>query len=96
MVLKGEQIKPAEERHEIIIKALRIMNGLEDSTISDLAREYGISRPGIYTYLDYVVDDPEGRLRAAEEEVEFRREVLRLVGKKEAQPTVMDRFSLWG
>ena len=91
MARKGETIKSKEERHEIILKALD-----PDANISQIARDHGMSRQGIYAYLDWVIDDPEGRLKAAEEEVEFRREVLRLVGQKGARPTVMDRFSLWG
>ena len=73
------EMKPIEERREIVKKALRIQAGLEDATIVDLAEEHGITRQGVYNYLSYVTDDPEGKLKQAEEEVEFRREVLRLI-----------------
>ena len=44
-----------------------------------MAEEYGMSRSGIYSYLEWVEDDPEEKLRRAEEELEFRKEVLRLL-----------------
>jgi transposase-like protein len=63
-----------EKRNEIVLKALD-----PETNIAELAREYGISRQAVYEYLDYVLDDPEGRLSQAEEDLEFRREVLRLI-----------------
>ncbi len=68
------KMKPKEERREIIRKALH-----PETNITELAKEHGITRGGVYAYLNYALDDPEGRVKEAEEELEFRREVLRLV-----------------
>jgi len=67
-------MKPKQERKEIILKALT-----PGANISHIAREHGISRQSVYAYLEWVTDDPEGRLRQAEDEVEFRRKVWELV-----------------
>lgn len=78
------EMKSKEERREIIRRALKIQKGeISDTTIPELATEHGIARGTVYQYLRYVEDDPEGRLREAEDEVEFRLEVLRLLGYTE-------------
>jgi transposase-like protein len=68
-------MKTKEERREMVLKALD-----PETNITHLAKEYGITRSGVYAHINWVTDDPEGKLRRAEEEVEFRREVLRLLG----------------
>jgi transposase-like protein len=67
-------MKSKEERREIVLRALD-----PETNITELAKEHGITRSAVYSYLDWIIDDPEERLRQAEEEVEFRREVLRLI-----------------
>ncbi len=48
------------------------------SNKSEIARHYGISRGRLYQLLDSALTDPRGKLREAEKEAQFRREVLRL------------------
>ena len=81
MPLKGNTLKPVEERREIILEALKILRGdsREFASIQELAEDHGMTRQGVHAYFDWALDDPEGRLRQAEEEVEFRREVVKLV-----------------
>jgi transposase-like protein len=67
-------MKSKQERREIVLKALD-----PETNITQLAREHGITRGGVYAYLNYALDDPEGRVKEAEEEVEFRRKVWDLV-----------------
>ncbi len=43
---------------------------------SELARSYGISRARLYQILDEELADAEGKLRAAEAELSFRRRVV--------------------
>jgi transposase-like protein len=78
------EMKPVEERREIVKTAIKIQRGLlPGKTIKDLAKEHGVSRNQIYKYLFYATDDPVEKLRQAEEEVEFRAEVLELMGLKD-------------
>ena len=91
MALKGETVKSKEERREIVLKALKIQAGLSDKTMQDVANEHGITRQGVYEYLPFVTDDPEERLRQAEEEVEFRREVFKLVRGRANRSRAADR-----
>ena len=79
------KMKPKEERREIIRKALEIQNGERDGTIVDLAKEYGVTRTGVYKYLERVTENPEAQLRRAEREVLFRIEVMRLLGYTEGE-----------
>lgn len=67
-------IKTAEERRQIILEALT-----PGSNISKIARDHEISRYTIYKYFDHVLDDPQARMRDAEEEAAFRRSVWELV-----------------
>jgi transposase-like protein len=62
-----------DERRAIVMGALQ--NGANKS---EIARRYGISRGRLYQLLDNAITDPKGKLREAEREAEFRREVLRL------------------
>jgi transposase-like protein len=62
-----------DERRAIVMAALQY-----DSNKSEIARRYGISRGRLYQLLNYAMTDPRGKLREAEREAEFRREVLRL------------------
>ena len=85
MAVKGQAKKPKEERREIIKEALKIRaeplkRGEETKAFERLAEEHGISRQQIYHYLRYATDKPEERLEEAYEEVDFRLEVLRLLG----------------
>jgi transposase-like protein len=73
-------MKPKEEIREIVKRALRIQGGMEDETITELAQRHGIARNTVYEYLKVATDHPVERLRQAEEEVEFRIEVLELMG----------------
>jgi transposase-like protein len=74
--------KPAEERREITQEALKIRAGVSNySTYSELAREHGISRQAVDEYLKNVTSDPWGRLDEAEKEVDFRLNVLELLGE---------------
>jgi transposase-like protein len=68
-------MKSKEERREIVLKALD-----PETNITNLAKEYGITRSGVYAYLNWVRQDPVEKLRRAEEEVEFRKDVLRWLG----------------
>ena len=63
-----------EERREVILKALQ-----PGSNITQIARDYGLTRWAIYDYFKYVLDDPKQRLQDAEAEVAFRRKVWELV-----------------
>jgi hypothetical protein len=49
-----------------------------DSNKSEIACRYGISRGRLYQLLEIALTDPRGKLREAEKEGAFRREVLRL------------------
>jgi transposase-like protein len=63
-----------DERRAVVMAALQF-----DSNKSEIARRYGISRGRLYQLLENAMTDPKVRLREAEREVAFRREVLRLV-----------------
>jgi transposase-like protein len=76
MIGRGEQMRRKllpDERRAIVMAALQY-----GSNKSEIARRYGISRGRLYQLLDSAMTDPKGKLREAEKEVEFRREVLRL------------------
>jgi transposase-like protein len=60
-----------EERRAIVLHALA-----PGTNKSELARSYGISRQRVYQILDEELEDAEGKLRAAEAELTFRRRVL--------------------
>jgi transposase-like protein len=49
-----------------------------DANMSEIARRFGISRGRLYQLLNSAMTDPKGKLREAEKEAAFRREVLRL------------------
>jgi transposase-like protein len=63
----------ADERRALVMAALQ-----HGSNKSEIARRFGISRGRLYQLLDNAMTDPKGKLREAEREAEFRREVLRL------------------
>jgi transposase-like protein len=60
-----------EERRAIVLHALA-----PGTNKSELARSYGISRARLYQILDEELADAEGKLRAAEAELSFRRRVV--------------------
>ena len=60
-----------EVRRAIVLHALA-----PGSNKSELARFYGISRARLYQILEEELADAEGKLRAAEAEVSFRRRVV--------------------
>jgi transposase-like protein len=62
-----------DERRAIVMAALQF-----GSNKSEIARRYGISRGRLYQLLDNAITNPKAKLREAEREMEFRREVLRL------------------
>jgi transposase-like protein len=62
-----------DERRAVVMAALQL-----DSIKSEIARRFGISRSRLYQLLDNAINDPRGKLREAEKEAAFRREVLRL------------------
>jgi predicted regulator of amino acid metabolism with ACT domain len=70
--MKSNYLLSIEERRKIKLKALD-----PETNITHLAKEHGISRQTVYDYLDSVTDNPKEKLRKAEEEVEFWKEVLR-------------------
>ena len=47
-----------EERREVILKALQ-----PGSNITQIARDYGLTRWAIYDYFKYVLDDPKQRMQ---------------------------------
>jgi transposase-like protein len=61
-----------DERRAVVMAALQY-----DSNKSEIARRYGISRGRLYQLLHSALTDPRGKLREAEKEASFRREVLR-------------------
>lgn len=70
-----EKLTP-DQRREIVLRAIR----REYSTVQDLADSYGVARSWVYALLEEAQSDPEGKLREAEAEAEFRREVKKLLG----------------
>jgi transposase-like protein len=62
-----------DERRAIVMAALQY-----GSNKSEIARRFNISRGRLYQLLDDAMTDPKGKLREAEKDVQFRREVLRL------------------
>jgi transposase-like protein len=62
-----------DERRAIVMAALQF-----GSNKSEIARRYDISRSRVYQILGSALTDPKPKLREAEREVQFRREVLRL------------------
>jgi transposase-like protein len=83
------------ERHEITLKAIEILADYHPSTsITELAKEHGITRQAVYQYVHVALDDPEGRLAQAEAEVEFRREVFKLVRGRANSSRAADRSIL--
>jgi transposase-like protein len=68
----SRKLVPNEQR-AVVMAALQY-----GSNKSEIARRYGISRARLYQLIDHALTDPNGKLREAEREVNFRREVLRL------------------
>jgi transposase-like protein len=68
----GRKLAPDEQR-ALVLAAFQL-----DSNKSEIARRYGISRGRLYQLLENAITDPKCKLREAEREAEFRREVLRL------------------
>jgi transposase-like protein len=68
----SRKLAPDEQR-AIVMAALQY-----GSNKSEIARRFGISRGRLYQLLDNAITDPKRKLREAEREAEFRREVLRL------------------
>jgi transposase-like protein len=62
-----------DERRAVVLAAL-----LPGSNKSEIARRFGISRSRVYQLLENAVTNPKDKLRDAEREADFRREVLRL------------------
>jgi transposase-like protein len=62
-----------DERRAVVMAALQF-----DANMSEIARRFGISRGRLYQLLNSAMTDPKGKLREAEKEAAFRREVLRL------------------
>jgi transposase-like protein len=62
-----------DEQRAVVMAALQY-----GSNKSEIARRYGISRSRVYQLLEDAVTDPMGKLKDAERETHFRREVLRL------------------
>jgi len=62
-----------DEKRAVILAALQV-----DANKSEIARRYGISRARLYQLLESALTAPKDKLREAEREVTFRREVLRL------------------
>jgi transposase-like protein len=62
-----------DERRRIILEALRGANKRQ------LALRYDIARSWLYALLDEVRENPEGKLRDAEAEADFRRKVVELL-----------------
>lgn len=48
------------------------------SSMTQIARRYGISRQRVYQILEGAITDPKGKLKEAEKEAEFRRRVREL------------------
>lgn len=70
------------ERRELVLAALSKdpQTGKAKIQRTELARRYGIARGHVYRIIEEATADPEGKLREAEKEVEFRRRVLELLG----------------
>ncbi len=64
-----------DERRAIVLEVLQ-----PQSSITQIARRYGISRQRVYQLLEGTIIDSKGKLTGAEKEVEFRRRVLDLSG----------------
>jgi transposase-like protein len=62
-------------RRAVVLEVLR-----PQSSITHIARRYGISRQRGYQLLEAALHDPKGKLKEAEKEAEFRRRVLELSG----------------
>lgn len=75
--VKGTAKLTNDERREMILAFLR------DESPVKLAKKYDVARSWIYAYADRVREDPEAAIREAEAELDFRREVARLVNKEE-------------
>jgi DNA-directed RNA polymerase specialized sigma24 family protein len=63
----------SDEQRAVVLAALQY-----GSNKSEIARTFGISRSRVNQILGSAITDPKAKLREAEREVEFRREVLRL------------------
>ena len=64
-----------DERRAVVLEALR-----SQSSITQIARRYGISRQRVYQLLEGAITDSKGKLRGTEKEAEFRRRVRELSG----------------
>ncbi len=64
-----------DERRTIVLEALR-----PQSSITQIARRYGISRQRVHQLVEGAIIDSKGKLREAEKEAEFRRRVRELGG----------------
>jgi transposase-like protein len=60
-----------EERRALVLAALD-----PNTNRRDLAASYDVARSWLYSLLDEATTDPESKLKEAEAELEFRREVL--------------------
>jgi transposase-like protein len=62
-----------DERRAIVLEALQ-----PHSSITQIARRYGISRQRVYQLVEGAIIDSKDKLREAEKEAEFRRRVREL------------------
>ena len=64
-----------DERRAVVLEALRTQ-----SSITQIARRYGISRQRVHQLVEGAIIDSKGKLKEAEKEAEFRRRVRELSG----------------
>ena len=62
-----------DERRAVVLEVLQ-----PQSSITQIARRYGISRQRVYQLVEGAIIDSKGKLTEAEKEVEFRRRVREL------------------